>query len=99
MLLGRGYHVRVLDRFDYGRAGLHGLHHPRLEVLAGDVCSSRDVGRALRDTQGVIALAAIVGDPACNLDPGESVNLPYPAPQALTEASSCDWARRRPVPA
>src|SRR5438876_853968 len=78
MLLDRGYHVRVLDRFDYGRAGLHGLHHPRLEVLAGDVCSSRDVGRALRDTQGVIALAAIVGDPACNLDPEAAVNLNYP---------------------
>ena len=88
MLLDRGYHVRVLDRFDYGRAGLHGLHHPRLEILAGDVCSSRDVGRALRDTHGVIALAAIVGDPACNLDPEETVNLNYTATKVLIEACS-----------
>src|SRR5437764_8955192 len=64
MLLDRGYSVRVLDRFDYGRAGIEGLRHPRLEVVPGDVCSSRDVGRALRDVHGVIALAAIVGDPA-----------------------------------
>src|SRR6266567_4397849 len=91
MLLDRGYHVRVLDRFDYGRAGLHGLHHPRLEVLAGDVCSSRDVSRALRDTQGVIALAAIVGDPACNLDPEETVNLNYTATKVLIEA--CNFYR------
>jgi len=88
MLLDRGYHVRVLDRFDYGRAGLHGLHHPRLEILAGDVCSSRDVGRALRDTHGVIALAAIVGDPACNLDPEETINLNYTATKVLIEACS-----------
>jgi len=93
MLLDRGYHVRVLDRFDYGRAGLHGLHHPRLEVLAGDVCSSRDVSRALRDTQGVIALAAIVGDPACNLDPEETVNLNYTATKVLIEA--CNFYRVR----
>jgi len=93
MLLDRGYHVRVLDRFDYGRAGLHGLHHPRLEVLAGDVCSSRDVSRALRDTHGVIALAAIVGDPACNLDPEETVNLNYTATKVLIEA--CNFYRVR----
>src|SRR6266571_5768725 len=72
MLLERNYHVRVLDRFDYGRAGLNGLVHPRLEVLSGDVCSSRDVSRALRDVHGVIALAAIVGDPACNLETEET---------------------------
>jgi len=86
MLLERNYHVRVLDRFDYGRAGLNGLVHPRLEVLCGDVCSSRDVSRALRDVHGVIALAAIVGDPACNLDPEETINLNYTATKVLVEA-------------
>jgi|SRR5690349_14738403 len=93
MLLERGYHVRVLDRFDYGRAGVEGLTHPRLEVLAGDVCSSRDLSRALRDVYGVIALAAIVGDPACNLDPEETVNLNYTATKVLTEA--CNFYRVR----
>ena len=93
MLLERGYHVRVLDRFDYGRAGLDGLTHPRLEILAGDVCSSRDLSRALRDVYGVIGLAAIVGDPACNLDPEETVNLNYTATKVLTEA--CNFYRVR----
>ncbi len=94
MLLARGYHVRVLDRFDYGRAGLNGLVHPRLEILSGDVCSSRDVSRALRDVHGVIALAAIVGDPACNLDPEETVNLNYTATKVLIEACSFYGVRR-----
>jgi len=86
MLLERGYHVRVLDRFDYGHAGLHGLADPRLEIITGDVCNGRDVSRALRDVHGVIALAAIVGDPACNLDPEETINLNYTATKVLIEA-------------
>src|SRR6266567_242041 len=94
MLLDRGYCVRVLDRFDYGRAGIEGLRHPRLEVLGGDVCSSRDVGRALRDVHGVIALAAIVGDPACNLDPEETINLNYTATKILIEACNFHRVRR-----
>jgi len=94
MLLDRGYRVRVLDRFDYGRAGIDGLEHPRLEVLGGDVCSSRDVARALRDVHGVIALAAIVGDPACNLDPEETVNLNYTATKILIEACNFHRVRR-----
>src|SRR6266567_8077052 len=93
MLLDRGYCVRVLDRFDYGRAGIEGLRHPRLEVLGGDVCSSRDVSRALRDVHGVLALAAIVGDPACNLDPEETINLNYTATKVLAEA--CNFYRVR----
>jgi nucleoside-diphosphate-sugar epimerase len=94
MLLARGYAVRVLDRFDYGQAGLNGLTHPRLEVLYGDVCSSRDVSRALRDVHGVIALAAIVGDPACNLDPEETINLNYTATKVLVEACNFSGVHR-----
>jgi len=94
MLLERGYHVRVLDRFDYGRAGIEGLHDPRLEVVQGDICSSRDVSRALRDVHGVLALAAIVGDPACNLDPEETINLNYTATKVLVEACNFSGVRR-----
>jgi len=93
MLLERGYHVRILDRFDYGRAGIEGFSHPRLEVMPGDICSSRDVSRALRDVHGVLALAAIVGDPACNLDPEETINLNYTATKVLAEA--CNFYRVR----
>src|SRR2546428_352844 len=94
MLLERNYHVRVLDRFDYGRAGIDGVDDPRLEVIPGDICSSRDVSRALRDVHGVLALAAIVGDPACNLDPEETINLNYTATKVLVEACNFYDVRR-----
>ncbi|MGH7568621.1 MAG: NAD-dependent epimerase/dehydratase family protein [Gemmatimonadales bacterium] len=95
MLLDQGYQVRVLDRFDYGRSGLEAIQaHPRLEVLQGDICNSRDVSRAVRDVDGVLALAAIVGDPACNLDPDETINLNYTATKILVETSNFYGVRR-----
>ena len=94
MLLDRGYHVRIVDRFDYGRSGIEGLQHPRLEVLQGDICNSRTVSRAVRDVEGVLALAAIVGDPACNLDPEETIDLNYAATKILIEACNFYGVRR-----
>ncbi|HLZ44604.1 MAG TPA: NAD-dependent epimerase/dehydratase family protein [Gemmatimonadales bacterium] len=94
MLLERGYHVRVLDRFDYGQVGIAGIAHPNFEIVQGDVCSSRDVSRAVRNVDGVIALAAIVGDPACNLDPEETVNLNYASTKILAETCNFYGVRR-----
>jgi nucleoside-diphosphate-sugar epimerase len=94
MLLDRGYHVRILDRFDYGRSGVEAIRHPRLEVWQGDICNSRDVSRAVRDVDAVVALAAIVGDPACNLDPEETINLNYAATKILIEACNFYGVRR-----
>jgi len=94
-LLDRGYNVRVLDSFAYGRAGLLPYAgHPRLETLEGDVANLRDVSAAVRDVDGVIALAAIVGDPACNLDPEETSNLNYAATKTLVEACNFYGVRR-----
>jgi nucleoside-diphosphate-sugar epimerase len=88
MLLDRGYHVRVLDNFTYGYAGLAAIrNNQRLEIVTGDICNLRDVSRAMRDVDGVIGLAAIVGDPACNLDPEETINLNYAATKILAECA------------
>ena len=94
MLLERGYHVRILDRFDYGWSGIEGLQHPHLEVMQGDICDSRAVSRAIRDVQGVLALAALVGDPACNLNPEETIDLNYTATKILIEACNLYGVRR-----
>jgi nucleoside-diphosphate-sugar epimerase len=93
-LLERGYAVRILDRFDYGRAGIEGLHHPNLEIVQGDICNSRDLSKAVKRVDGVIALAAIVGDPACNLDPEETINLNYTATKILTETCNLYGVQR-----
>jgi len=60
----------------------------------GDICSSRDLGQAVRGVEAVAALAAIVGDPACNLDPEETINLNYTATKMLIDACNFHGVRR-----
>ncbi len=95
MLLARGYSVRVIDNFTYGDTGLARVRtHPGLELVEGDVCNIRDIQRCVRGVDGVIALAAIVGDPACDLDPQETLNLNYEATKLLIEACNFHGVRR-----
>lgn len=76
MLLERGYRVRVLETFLYGNAGLRGIRpHPRLEILYGDICNVRDMMRASGGARAVIALAALVGDGACEIDREETTSI------------------------
>src|SRR5512139_2040895 len=77
-LLARGYRVRVLDNFLYGRQGLEDVAtHPGLELIEGDICDPSDLAKAVRDVRGVIALAALVGDGACDLHPERSMAINY----------------------
>ena len=76
MLLAKGYRVRVLDTFLFGDAGLRGCDEdPNLEIVEGDICNIRDMIRATKDAKAVIALAALVGDAACDLDHDETVAI------------------------
>lgn len=77
-LLERGYDVRILDNFLYGADALSTLvEHPRLEVIEGDVSDRDTIASAVRGTKGVIALAALVGDAACDLHPDETMRVNY----------------------
>ncbi|HMC56301.1 MAG TPA: NAD-dependent epimerase/dehydratase family protein [Gemmatimonadaceae bacterium] len=86
-LLNRGFRVRVLDNFTYGDESLSSTRsHPRFEMRVGDISSVRDVVSAVKDVDAVIALAAIVGDPACGLNAEETLNLNYESTKILAEA-------------
>jgi nucleoside-diphosphate-sugar epimerase len=94
-LLAGGWRVRVLDRFLYGRHGLVGiLGHPRLEVIAGDIRDAAVVGPALEGVDAVVALAALVGDAACDFDPRETEGINTEATTLLAEASVAAGVRR-----
>lgn len=69
-LLNAGYKVRVVDNFMYRQNSL-GLdfHNRNLEVVKGDVRDIELIRRLTKDVDVVIPLAAIVGAPACDLDP------------------------------
>lgn len=78
ILLEEGYQVRVLDNLSFGGDAIVDLlDHPNFEFHHGDVRNEDDVRKALTDVESVAHLAAIVGDPACAVDPEltRSINL------------------------
>lgn len=69
-LLAAGHSVRILDALLHGGSALLPVWgHPRFEFVRGDIRDRLVVQRALHDIDGVVHLAAIVGDPACAKQP------------------------------
>jgi nucleoside-diphosphate-sugar epimerase len=94
-LLARGHRVRVLDTFLYGDHGLAGLgEHPRLELIEGDIRHLRTMSTAVKGVDSIIALAALVGDAACDLDVDETVSTNLEATQLLAEVCQRAGVRR-----
>lgn len=94
-LLARGFRVRVLERFLYGDAGLRDIDGERgLEVREGDIASRRDMQAAVKDVRAVIALAAIVGDPACEVDPDETMRSNFESTRVLLDVAKEAAVRR-----
>ena len=69
-LLAKGYRVRGLDNLAFGGESLLEVApHGRFEFLRGDLRDTKLLAQAVNDIDGVIHLAAIVGDPACAKQP------------------------------
>jgi nucleoside-diphosphate-sugar epimerase len=87
-LLNRGYRVRVLDSFIYGRRSLDSyVDNRNLDIIEGDLRNIHTCVSSLEETDAVILLAAIVGDPASMARPIETIETNVLAAQAL--ASAC----------
>jgi nucleoside-diphosphate-sugar epimerase len=87
LFLKKGYRVTILDKFVYGDAGINDIvHDSNLKVIEGDIANIQDVTSAVKNVNTVVALAAIVGDPACGLDAEETLNLNYEGTKILLEA-------------
>lgn len=85
-LLARGYNVTVLDNLMYGDDGIRELYNePNFDIVKGDARNLQTVTGAAKGVDAVIHLAAIVGDPASNLNPEETVEINYLASKMLAE--------------
>jgi nucleoside-diphosphate-sugar epimerase len=86
-LLLRGFRVRILDSFIYGRRSLNPLlNNGNLEIVEGDLRNIHTCVNSLKDTDAVVLLAAIVGDPASKIRPTETIETNVLATQALAYA-------------
>jgi len=87
-LLHLNYRVRVLDALMYGRESLRPVeNHPDFQLMVGDCRNMQDVVRAVRGTDAIIHLAAIVGDPACEQDREAALEINYGASRMLIEVA------------
>ena len=69
-LLAAGHEVTVLDSFMFRQASLnHVCHHPKFQVVKGDIRIESTLKPLLGKADAVIPLAALVGAPLCNQDP------------------------------
>ncbi len=69
LLLDQGHQVTILDALLYGDDGIrHLLGRPGLSLVRGDLRDITATVHAFRDTDAVVHLGALVGDPACDID-------------------------------
>ncbi len=89
IFLANDYDVILLDNHLYGAHGIsHIKNHKRLHIIQGDIANIKDVVKSLQGVDIIIALAAIVGDPACGVNPQETLNLNYESSKILVETAN-----------
>jgi nucleoside-diphosphate-sugar epimerase len=94
-LRAAGRQVRVLDSLLHGQGDIAAEQEQAgVEVIRADVRDGDARKRALTDVEAVVHLAAIVGDPACALDPKASDDVNVQATRALVADANEAGAER-----
>src|SRR5260370_38159605 len=87
-LLEEGKRVRVLDNAVYGLEPIQDLlKHPNMDYVYGDSRNIQDVVKAMHQVSRIVHLAAIVGDPACELDHKTTIEINDAATRMLIEVA------------
>ena len=73
-----------MDNLCFGGESLISIYnHPKFEFIRGDVRIKDDVEKAISGVDGVVHLAAIVGDPACSKQPELAKEINWSATKSL----------------
>ena len=87
MLLEKGIETTVFDRLLFGAESLSGLEtQSNYRLIQADIRDVAAVSQAVSGQDAVIVLAALVGEPACNKRPEETVDINYLATRNVVEA-------------
>ncbi|MCC6865608.1 MAG: NAD-dependent epimerase/dehydratase family protein [Ignavibacteria bacterium] len=87
-LLEKGYSVRILDNFIYGRKSVERYAgDKRVEIIEGDIRNVENVNTSISGTGSVILLAAVVGDPASKARPEQTVETNFLAAQVVASSA------------
>jgi nucleoside-diphosphate-sugar epimerase len=75
-LLEKKYEVTVLDNFLYNQSSLNHLcGYKNFEIIKGDVRDNNILKKCIENNEIIVPLAAIVGAPACKIDPVGSSSI------------------------
>lgn len=94
-LLKRGYAVKVLDLYTYGKDIFDGIgDRSKLEEVEGDICDEALLRKEIPGADAVIHLACISNDPTFALNPGLSKKVNFDAFEPLVKISKEAGIRR-----
>ncbi|MFX1385151.1 MAG: NAD-dependent epimerase/dehydratase family protein [Promethearchaeota archaeon] len=86
ILLEQGYFIRVLDNLTFGEKSIADLKlNPNFELIVGSYTNFEKLIPCLKNVDAVVHLAAIVGDPAGNIDPELTEEINYHGVKVLAE--------------
>lgn len=93
-LLRQGYEVTVFDKCLFGAEPLLAFSDQKFRLIFGDVRDPEALRSAMSGVQAVVHLAAIVGEPACLVNPeaAQSINVAG-AENALSVSKECGVER------
>lgn len=84
-LLKKNYCVRVLDNLTYGNDGIRDIDNPNFQFIEGDMRNIQTLMIAFEGVDAVIHLGAIVSDPACALNPKNTIEINYISTMLIAE--------------
>jgi nucleoside-diphosphate-sugar epimerase len=94
-LLDSGRKVRILDVLLHGQDEIAAsLERKGAELIRGDIRDGEVRRKALEGAEELVHLAAIVGDPACALDPQESQDVNVGGSEALVVDAKAAGVKR-----
>lgn len=85
-LMSKGYMVKGLDNLTYGDHGIREIYGKKgFNFIEGDIRDIKVLIQSIKECDAVVHLAAIVGDPASQLDPEGTISINYLATKMITE--------------
>lgn len=93
-LVQKGYMVTVFDNLQFGgEATIDLLSHKRFKLVRGDIRNKKQVQAALKNIDCVVNLAALVGEPACNVDPKVTKDINYKGTKIVCDVSKANGVK------
>lgn len=90
LLKKKKYKIVVIDIYHYQKNTLREFaNNTNLKIIKGDICNIKDLTKALKNADSVIALAAIVGDPAAALNEQQTLDTNFHSTDLLI--SLCNY--------